>query len=98
MKKFLLLITLCIAPVYALCPVDYTGENLCTLPNSGTKTQPMFMNPNFGSNISQPQKQLQPRQVENLSDRMKNQNLQYDSSCQFGVCVQDLNNTENKNQ
>jgi len=102
MKKFLIILVLfASASVHALCPVDITGESVCTLPDYGQKSMPSFSGQENSVGIKT--EPIRSNSVPNLtplninSDKRAGQ-FQYDSSCQFGVCLQDLNNSKNKNQ
>ena len=100
MKKFLLFFALCfVLPVNALCPIE-AGENVCSISDVNTSL-PAFQNPNSSSNINNTQKQLQPFKTEgsiNGINQPDMNNMNYNTGCQFGSCVQDLTNTNNKNQ
>ena len=100
MKKFLIIFLFFISlPSYALCPID--GESVCSITNFNNKA-PIFQVPNSENNLSNPQGVVQPMRQENtLNNQIYEQSdsiMKYNSGCQFGMCVQDLNNTKNKNQ
>lgn len=102
MKKFLILSFFLIStPVFALCSID-AGESICSLSNpNNSNSLPIFQSPNAASNINNSQKQLQPIQQNNLNSPLKQQNnsiMKYNSGCQFGTCVQDVNNSKEENQ
>ena len=100
MKKFLIILIMCfILPVNALCPID-GGEAVCSISDVNTSL-PAFQNPNSSSNINNLQKQLQPLKTEGSINNINQQdmnNMNYNTGCQFGTCVQDLTNINNKNQ
>ena len=98
MKKFLLISILLIScPVFSMCPIDSSGESICS--SSGM----------FGNSlpVSQPQEQsrsadiFQGGQDNGLNKpfpQLRNPVMQYNSGCQFGTCVQDLNNVKNQSR
>ena len=100
MKKFLIFFALfLILPVNALCLID-GGEAVCSISDVNTSL-PTFQNPNSSSNINNSQKPLQPFKTEgsiNSINQPDMNNMNYNTGCQFGTCVQDLINTNNKNQ
>ena len=99
MKKFLFVyFFICVIQVYAACPVDFSGENICTS-NEKNFPQNFIQHGSSVINTEQDNKQSLPNLtplntgINNNADKM-----QYNSSCQFGVCLQDVNNLNNKNQ
>lgn len=102
MKKFLIIYTLIIGlPVFSACPVDMINESVCSLPDTNINIQPTYIKPNAGSNLSNNQKLLQT--IDNTTflngmNQQRNQNMQYNSLCQFGVCMQDTNNSRYQSQ
>lgn len=94
MKKFaVLLFSLFITmPVHALCPVD-SGEKVCSIPQFRQQVSPIFRDRNTGTDLSNPQVQLQPLDRSSSMEQMRgpNNNLNYNSGCQFGICLQDPN-------
>ena len=95
MKKFLILSAiLSILPVYAMCPVE-DGATVCTLPGFREPFSPTY---NPKSNINEfsgsPEARLNPIQRDNVIQEQTRQfapvesNYSYNSSCQFGVCMQ----------
>ncbi len=101
MKKFLILSIFVIPLVYpviiparAACPIE-GGETVCSLPGFRERVTPVY-NPT-GSNINEfsdsPEARLNPidrsdirEQAESFAPTEKSFN--YNSSCQFGVCLQ----------
>lgn len=102
MKKFLIIFILfASASVHAVCPLDITGESVCTLPDYGQKSVPSFAEQrnSIGAKTEPVRSNSLPDLTPlNINSDKKNGQFQYDSSCQFGVCLQDLNNSNNKNQ
>ena len=100
MKKFLIIFGISLVlPVNALCPID-GGETVCSISDMNTSL-PAFQNTNSSSNINNTQKTLQPFKTEssiNTINKPDMNNMNYNTGCQFGSCVQDLTNTNNKNQ
>ena len=94
MKKFavLLFALLIVIPAYALCTVD-SGEKVCSIPQFREQVSPIFRDRSNGTNMSNPQVQLQPLNRESSMEQMRgpNNNLNYNSGCQFGICLQDPN-------
>lgn len=97
MKK-LLLIILCLTagiPSFALCPID-ENNTVCTLPMYREQVLPIYQEKggiyNYGNN---PNVHLQPIKREDPITNMRNPNneLNYNSSCQFGVCLPTVNDT-----
>ena len=100
MKKILILSTILIVsmflPCFATCPID-EGATVCSVPSFREKVSPIY-NPN--SHIKEfsgsPEARLTPL---NRSDIRKEadsfapseSNFNYNSSCQFGVCLQNRN-------
>ena len=84
-----------------MCPVEADGESVCSITNFNNKA-PIFQSPASENNLSKPQGIVQPMRQENaLNNQIYEQSdsiMKYNSGCQFGICVQDLNNTKNKNQ
>ena len=100
MKKFyIILLLFLILPINAMCPID-DGETVCSISDVNTSL-PAFQNTNTSSNINNTQKPLQPFKTEdsiNTINKPDMNNMNYNTGCQFGSCVQDLTNTNNKNQ
>ena len=97
-KFFVFILSAAVLPVIALCPID-SGEDVCTLPNSNS-TSPLFQNPNASTNINRTGTPLQTRQEDKFDrvDFPEKSNMNYNTGCQFGNCLYDLNNTHNKSQ
>ena len=100
MKKIILIAcTFFTVQAYALCPLD-SGDSVCSS-DLGNPAQPdILKNENmFNFNSEQPPvNRSEVLSPSNQDINIKKQQLQYDSACQFGVCIQDLNNTNNKIQ
>ena len=99
MKKFLILLSFICIPSYALCPIE-AGESVCTLPDLDSSL-PLFQSSGSSSNINNTQIQLQPMKKEGATNKINlpgMNNMNYNTGCQFGNCIQDLNNTYNKSQ
>ena len=94
MKKLLIVFLLIfIMPSYATCPVN-SGESVCSLPDFGSNSKPLFQNTKIEANINNTQTPLQPLYKDDLFEKIRTPNnelMQYDSGCLFGVCVKDLN-------
>ena len=100
MKKYCFLIAvLIVLPVYALCPIE-GGETVCSLPDYGEQTVPLFQQTNAGINTNNPNTKLQPMSKTNPIEQMSgpNNSLNYNSGCQFGMCLQNPNNIMRKQQ
>lgn len=96
--KYLLSLFFCLilTPVFALCSLE---SDVCSLPSYQQQTSPLF-NSNQKSNIDNLKPKVKELNKENSFKQSfkPNQELEYNSGCQFGVCVQDLNNTLLKSQ
>ena len=92
MKKFLFLsLSLLILPVYALCPIDNAGDSVCTLPEFRQQVTPIFkQSGGVPTNIDSSPGQLQPLNRADPINQMRgaNNSTNYNSGCQFGVCLQ----------
>ena len=101
MKKiFIVLATTIFLPAFGMCSIDTGSESVCSLPNVLDKTPLIFQHKNSEANLN-PRIQLQPRTTKNPFEQMRNPNnegLKYNSGCQFGICVNDVNNLNNKSQ
>ena len=103
MKKFLLFyLMLSSLSAYATCPIDVSGESVCSISNFNSNTLPIFQSPNSGKNLNNSSIGIQQQMPQNtLNKNLYNQSdsiMQYNSGCQFGICVQDLNNSKVNNQ
>ena len=91
MKYSVLFLTYIMAcAVYALCPVD--DNSVCTLPETGRNVKPLFQNPSAGMVTTgvglKPMTTVNPLgQTDTL-----NRDLNYDTNCQFGNCLDKPNN------
>lgn len=95
MKKYLVIsIFLFSLPSFAACPID-GGDTVCSLPSFREQVSPVFKETNTLGNFNsnQPNGQLQPLNREDPINQMRgpNNNLNYNSGCQFGVCLQNPN-------
>lgn len=94
-KLFILLQLIFVMPSFALCSIEST-ESICTLPKFNTNnSSSVFKNTNAEANLNNTnQPMLQPLQRDDLFEKIKTPNnelMKYDSGCQFGSCLQDLN-------
>lgn len=91
MKKSLIFFaTMLSLPVFALCPIE-NGETVCSLPGFREQVQPIYTeipSASFAPNVK-----LQPMKRTDPVDQMRgpNNNLNYNSGCQFGVCLNNPN-------
>ena len=94
MKKFFIIIfsVFIFLPSYALCPIE-SGESVCSLPQFREQVSPIFKDISTGTTMSNPQVNLQPLSRESSVEQMRgpNNDLNYNSGCQFGICLQDPN-------
>ena len=86
------LLVISISVSYALCTVE-EGETVCTVPLDTVQVVPLFSNPNAGTAMTNQQSTLQPFNKENPEAMMRGHNseLNYNSGCQFGTCLQNPN-------
>ena len=91
MKKSLIFSAVLLSlPVFALCPIE-NGETVCSLPNFREQVQPIYKespSAKFAPNVK-----LQPLNRTDPIEQMRgpNNNLNYNSGCQFGVCLRNPN-------
>lgn len=102
MKKFLLICILLVSsPVFSLCSIDSSSDSICSISGMGSNS-PIFQTPNSGLEMNNSQEVMKPLQQENSLNKAlpasSDSIMKYNSGCQFGICVQDLNNTKNKNE
>ena len=78
--------------LYASCPID-AGETVCALPGLREKVEPIYKESQ--SATPYPNATLQPLNRQDPIEQMRgpNNNLNYNSGCQFGVCLQNPNQT-----
>ena len=90
MKNIIIILLMLAAPAYALCPID-AGETVCTLPEFREHISPSYQIDSSIGGVGQPNIELQPLKRKDPMDQMRSPNnkLNYNSGCQFGVCVQD---------
>ena len=92
MKKFLIIYFMFnIMPAFSLCSLD-SNESVCALPNSQQQSSLLFQKE--GSQINNTQKLLQPNVNIESNIQNANKNLQRNSNCMFGTCLNDLKNTQ----
>ena len=89
MKKYLFLLFMLSMPVFAACSI--VGESVCTLPEFRQQVTPVFkQSSGVPTNIDSSPGQLQPLNRADPINQMRgpNNNMNYSSGCQFGVCLQ----------
>lgn len=100
MKKILILSTILIVsmflPCFATCPID-EGATVCSVPGFREKVSPIY-NPNsyIKEFSGSPEARLTPLNRSDIrteadSFAPSENNFNYNSSCQFGVCLQNRN-------
>lgn len=94
MKKIIMLSAILFAlPSYATCPIE-SGETVCSLPGFREQISPTYQPiPLMGDETSQPNVELIPQQRNEIENQFREfapsgSDLNYNSSCQFGVCLQ----------
>ena len=90
MKNYLVILsTFVILPAFSACPID-GGETVCSLPNFRGQVNPVLDMGKDSTTIKTPSIQLQPLNREDPINQMRtpNNDLNYKSGCQFGVCLQ----------
>lgn len=102
MKKIFIITAILVSiPAYAVCSIDtLSNSNVCSLPNVLDKTPSIFQHKDSEANLK-PAEQLQPGKTQNTFEQFRqpnNEGLKYNSGCQFGNCVNDVNNLNNKSQ
>ena len=94
MKKLLTILCLILfsLPSMALCSIE-SGESLCSLPDFRGQVSPSLKENNIGT--QNPNIILQPLNRQDPIDQMRgpNNSLKYNSSCQFGICMDKPNRT-----
>ena len=102
MKKFLIILSFLVAiplfplnsPARAACPIE-GGETVCSLPGFRERVTPVY-NPT-GDNLSEfsdsPEARLKPIDRSDIREQAESfapteNDYNYNSSCQFGVCLQ----------
>lgn len=89
MKKILVATSMLITlPIYALCPLDPSGNGSCT-ENVIPQVSPIYEN---NSGINMQSMDMQPLNSQNLLDSMRSPNnrLNDNLSCPFGICAQGI--------
>ena len=94
MKKFFILLAILLLPsAYSSCPIE-NGATVCTLPEFREQITPIY---NPKSNINEfsgsPEARLNPIDHNEIQKELKRftpgeTGYAYNSSCQFGVCLQ----------
>jgi len=100
MKKLIILCLLLVSvPAFALCSIE-SGESICSISNPNNNSSlPIFQSPNAASNINNSTNKISSKNQLNNPVRIQNNSiLKYNSGCQFGTCVQDINNSNENNQ
>ena len=95
MKKFLIFaILISIQSVFAACPIDAKDDAVCSLPEFRQQLGPIFKQ-SSGSNTEASGVELQPLNRTDPIEQMRGPNnmMNYNSGCQFGVCLQNPNNS-----
>lgn len=94
MKKFLISCALFgIIPAYAACPVN-NETTVCTLPGFREQLSPTYsQKTNINEFADSPEVRLRPIQRDDIQQQTREfapaeSNYSYNSSCQFGVCMQ----------
>ncbi len=94
MKKFLIIsVFFSLMPVYAMCPVE-DGATVCTLPGFREQLPPTYsQKTNINEFAESPEVRLNPIQRDDIQEQTREfapveSNYSYNSSCQFGVCMQ----------
>lgn len=94
MKKFIVMLAFLFAlPSYATCPID-SGETVCSLPGFREQVSPIYQTTPFMGDLNdQPDTQLAPTKRNEIEQQFRQfapsgSDLNYNSSCQFGVCMQ----------
>lgn len=94
MKKIFLSLAFIIAlPSLGMCSID-SNNTVCSLPNLREQTEPIY-NPGYGISefSNSPEARLQPLDRKDIIQPSNDKspsgsNFNYNSSCQFGVCLQ----------
>lgn len=94
MKRFMVISAMLMSlPIYATCSID--GDTVCSLPGFREKISPIYeTQPAAGNDITdQPNVQLNSIQRNDVENQFRQfapsgSDLNYNSSCQFGVCLQ----------
>ena len=82
-----------ILPAHALCPLE-DGATVCTLPGFREQLEPTYsQKTNISEFAETPEVRLNPINRDNLQEQTREfapveSNFNYNSSCQFGVCMQ----------
>lgn len=99
MKKFLIYSAILIAlPSYAVCSIE-GGETVCSLPGFREQVSPIYSpQTNINEFSGSPEARLKPMERSDIRVQTENfpkveSNYNYNSNCQFGVCLMDRNNT-----
>ena len=90
MKKFLIFsILITIQSVFAACSIDNESDAVCSLPEFRQQITPIFKQ-SSGTNSEASGIELQPLNRTDPIEQMRGPNnmTNYNSGCQFGVCLQ----------
>ncbi|MBR1775506.1 hypothetical protein IJ750_00325 [bacterium] len=93
MKKLLIIPALFISSAsFALCPID-SEKTVCSLPQFQGSSRPVFQNQKTNLEMNKPNTMLQPLNKTNPIEEIRGPNvdMNYNSGCQFGVCLPNPN-------
>lgn len=99
MKKNLITTALLISlPSFALCPIE-GGNTVCSLPQFREPSTPVFENQNSSLDMNKTNQMLQPLNKTNPIEEIRGPNIpmNYNSGCQFGVCLPNANKSNMPN-
>ena len=105
MKKFLISAVILISsPVFASCPVDGT-ETACSIAQIREPMMPTYQTDSMINEFADsPEARLAPANNNAVESQLRdfrpqNKDYSYNSSCQFGMCLQDRSDTlfQNRN-
>lgn len=95
MKKILILVSLCLTlPGLAMCSIEDDAVT-CTAQGFREEMSPTY-NPQSNINTTMPETRLNPIKRDNTDNQPRSfapneSNFNYNSSCQFGVCLKNRN-------
>ena len=94
MKKILIILSMLLAyPSFASCPVD-DSATVCSLPGFREQVSPVYQQETSIREFADtPEVRLKPLERDDISPSLKTvapagSNFNYNSSCQFGICLQ----------
>lgn len=99
MKKYLIIaLLLAAAPSFGLCPIE-GGETVCSLTPYQGSSPNVFENQKTDLQMNKPNKMLQPLNKTNPIEEIRGPNvpMNYNSGCQFGVCLPNANKSSMPN-